>query len=150
MNLKKAKALRRLAKFVFTKEKAGGNENMKNIEADTLLWMENTNRKVFTEEQDYALVQAFDNDGLAIKNEDGTPKLVPAPKMDDEGKPVMRKVEWAPGTITVHPMCVRGIYHNLKKNAEGASLEDINRHLAFLQFQSQVEANQQASSAQAA
>lgn len=138
MNLKKAKLLRKISKFVFTEEKNNGNENLKNIEIDSRVWMENTTRKVFTTEQDYALVQAFSDDGTALHNEDGTPKLVPSPKIDDNGTPVMRKVEWAPGTISNHPYSTRGIYRNLKKNTKNVPIFQIKQQLAYLKVQQQL------------
>lgn len=140
MNQKRAKAIRRLAKIVFENEKSKNNENMKNINADSVLWMENTNRKVTTEEQDYGLVQAFDDSGVAIKNEDGTPKLIHSPKIDSNGEPVMRKVEWAPGTISIHPLTVKGFYRRLKKLVKPTfTLNEIKAQTYGLQFQTMME-----------
>lgn len=131
MNLKKAKALRKLARSVFLKEKEAGNENMKNFELDEVVWLENTKRRVITKEQDYALVQAFDANGLALKNEDGTPKLISSPSVNPDGTPKMRDVDWAPGTITVHPFSARGIYRNLKKNTKKISLWEVKNQMAL-------------------
>ena len=131
MNLKKAKALRKLARTVFLKEKEGGNETMKDFKLEDIVWLENTKRRVITKEQDYALVQAFDDNGLALKNEDGTPKMVPSASINEDGTPKMRDVDWAPGTITVHPFCVRGIYRNLKKNTAKVSRLEIGSQLAL-------------------
>ncbi len=115
MNNKKAKSLRKYAKHIFLIEKEKNNEKLKDIEIDTELWMENTTRKVLTKEPDYVLTQAFDGNGLALKNIDGTAKLISAPKLDQNNETIMRDVEWAPGTITVHPHTTRGLYRNLKK-----------------------------------
>lgn len=135
MNLKKAKALRKLSRSIFIQEKTK-NKDMKDINLDTKLWTENISRKKTTEEQDYGLVQAFDDNGVAVKNEDGTPKLIPSPKVNDLGEPVMRKIEWAPGTISCHPLSSRGIYRNIKKNLrKNVLLSDIKQQIALLEFQ---------------
>jgi hypothetical protein len=115
MNLKKAKILRRISKEVFLVEKKKGNENIKEFNPGQVVWMEQTKRKVLSQEQDYVMVQEFDANGNALKNEDGSAKLTPAPAVNEDGTPKMRSVEWAPGTISVHPLCERGIYRTLKK-----------------------------------
>lgn len=115
MNLKKAKILRRLAQNVFLTEKEKGNENIKDINVGQTVWIENTNRRVVEQEQEYAMVQAFDANGVALKNEDGSAQLTHSPSVNEDGTPKMRTVTLAAGTISVHPQCERGIYRSMKK-----------------------------------
>jgi hypothetical protein len=118
MNGGKAKGLRRIAQQIFLAEKASGNENFKDMEHGKTVWMENTNRQKFAEQPDYTLMPELNDKGEVVVDNYGTTKQKIVEKLDDNGKPVMRKVLTCSGTITVHPACERGLYRRLKKHSK--------------------------------
>jgi hypothetical protein len=106
MNNRRAKSLKQIAEQIFLSKKYSNDEQYKDLEFNKTAWMENTNRRKFEQQPDYQLVPVETEEGTTyqsqqIFNEDGSPK--------------MRDVQIHSGTISVHPLTVRGMYRNLKK-----------------------------------
>jgi len=127
MNVKKAKALRKISSQIFLMQKASGKEEFQNIEAGQKIYLEQTNKRKFEKQPDYKMSTQFGADGKPVLNKDGTEKFIWTPKVDSNGKPVMRDVQLNIGPIMVHPASERGLYRRLKKNFKQDSKGFVNK-----------------------
>jgi hypothetical protein len=106
MNNGRAKSLKQIAEQIFLSKKYSNDEQYKDLEFEKTVWMENTNRRKTEKQPDYQLVPVETEQGTTYESQQ---------MFNEDGSPKMRDVQVCSGTITVHPLTVRGIYRNLKK-----------------------------------